>query len=125
MDTLFIDESDAKDTTWHFLGKDVEQDKYVAAARAMLDPQSRKAMIGRVAVLPECRGKGYGVALMTGIEQHTADAVDSFALSARCDKRGFYEKCGYHRVNDEIYLFQGVDVCLMAKSRAITSETST
>ncbi|KAF1327223.1 Acetyltransferase, partial [Globisporangium splendens] len=122
---LEVEESDAEDTTWHFLGKDVEQDKYVAAARAQLDPQSREATIGRVAVLSECRGKGYGVALMTGIEQHLAGVVDSFALSARYDKRGFYEKCGYHRVNDEIYLVQGVDACLMAKHRAITSNSST
>lgn len=110
-----VDEHDTKDTTIHFLGKDVEQDKYVAVARVLLDTGARKAKVGRVAVLAECRGKNYGVALMTGLEQHVVDRVDYYALSAQYDKKGFYERCGYKCINDEIYLEEGVKHCMMTK----------
>uniref|UniRef100_K3X4Z9 N-acetyltransferase domain-containing protein n=1 Tax=Globisporangium ultimum (strain ATCC 200006 / CBS 805.95 / DAOM BR144) TaxID=431595 RepID=K3X4Z9_GLOUD len=110
---LEVEESDAHNTTWHFLGKDVEQNKYVAAARALLDPPSRTAMISRVVLLPEYRGKGYGVALMASIENHIAKVADVFTLSALRDKKGFYERCGYQCVNDEVYLVQGAEQCKM------------
>ncbi|GAB9464399.1 hypothetical protein Gpo141_00001830 [Globisporangium polare] len=110
-----VDEYDAKDTTIHFLGKDVEQDKYVAVARVLMDAGARKAKVGRVAVLAECRGKNYGVALMTAVEQCVVDQVDTFALSAQYDKKGFYERCGYKCTNDEIYLDEGVKHCMMTK----------
>jgi len=115
---LEVDEHDDEPTTVHFIGKDVEQDKHVAVARVLLDEQQRKAKIGRVAVLSECRGRNYGVALMKAVEAAVSDRVDSFALSAQFDKRGFYEKCGYRRLNDEIHLDEGVEHCWMVKSAA-------
>uniref|UniRef100_K3WRJ0 N-acetyltransferase domain-containing protein n=1 Tax=Globisporangium ultimum (strain ATCC 200006 / CBS 805.95 / DAOM BR144) TaxID=431595 RepID=K3WRJ0_GLOUD len=118
-----IDAYDDKDTTLHFLGKDVEQDKYVAVARVLLDPTSRKAKIGRVAVLSECRGKNYGVALMDGLEQDIADLVDLYALSAQYDKKGFYEKCGYSYTTGEVYMEEGVEHCMMTKKTVKRVET--
>ncbi|RLN52417.1 hypothetical protein BBJ29_005051 [Phytophthora kernoviae] len=90
---LEFDNHDDESTTIHFLGKDVEQDKVVAVARVLMDEPNRKAKIGRVAVLPECRGKGYGAALMDGVEGHVRHRVDTIKLSAQFDKKGFYEKC--------------------------------
>uniref|UniRef100_K3W572 N-acetyltransferase domain-containing protein n=1 Tax=Globisporangium ultimum (strain ATCC 200006 / CBS 805.95 / DAOM BR144) TaxID=431595 RepID=K3W572_GLOUD len=112
-----IDEYDEKDTTLHFLGKDTEQDKFVAAARVLMNPSTRTAKIGRVGLLPECRGKNYGVALMHGVEQLVADVADTYVLSAVYHRKGFYEKCGYQCVNDEIYIERTVDHCLMMKKR--------
>lgn len=114
-EVLEFDAHDDEPTTIHFVGKDVEQDKYVAVARVLMDEPNRKAKIGRVAVLPECRGKSYGAALMSGIESHIRDRVDSFRLSAQLDKKGFYEKCGYKRTEEEIHLDEGVEHCWMVK----------
>ncbi|KAJ0396385.1 hypothetical protein P43SY_004142 [Pythium insidiosum] len=110
-----MDEADDAPTTRHFLGKDVEQDKYVATARCLLTPALRKGKIGRVAVLKECRGKGYGVEIMNGMEALLAAECDTFMLSAQYDKRVFYEKCGYTYLNDEVYLEEGVEHCMMVK----------
>jgi predicted GNAT family N-acyltransferase len=115
---LKFDAHDDKPTTIHLLGKDAEKDKYVAVARVLLDDASRTAQIGRVAVLKECRGKSYGAALMTGVERRIQERVDMFKLSARFDKRGFYEKCGYERKSDEIHLDEGVEHCWMYKTVA-------
>jgi len=115
---LEFDAHDDEPTTIHFVGKDVEQDKYVAVARVLLDDASRTAKIGRVAVLKECRGKSYGAALMEGVERHIQDRADTFKLSAQFDKRGFYEKCGYERKSDEIHLDEGVEHCWMYKAVA-------
>ncbi|KAG3095662.1 hypothetical protein PC121_g2679, partial [Phytophthora cactorum] len=113
---LEFDEHDDEPSTVHFLGKDVEQDKYVAVGRVLMDEATRSAKIGRVAVLRECRGKSYGAALMEGMERHIRDRVDSFKLSAQFDKKGFYEKCGYQRTADEIHLDEGVPHCWMVKA---------
>ena len=110
-----VDAYDTRDTTVHFLGKDIEQDKYVAVARVLMDASVRKAKIGRVAVLSECRGKGYGVALMAGIEQSVVDEVDTFALSSQYHRKGFYEKCGYSCINDDIYVERDIKHCMMTK----------
>uniref|UniRef100_K3X9S0 N-acetyltransferase domain-containing protein n=1 Tax=Globisporangium ultimum (strain ATCC 200006 / CBS 805.95 / DAOM BR144) TaxID=431595 RepID=K3X9S0_GLOUD len=110
-----FDEVDDKDTTVHFLGKDVEQDKYVAVARAALDLSARKAKLSRVAVLSECRGKNFGAALMQSVEQSIVDQVDLYVIEALYDKKVFYEKCGYRCINDEIYLQEGVEHCMMTK----------
>ncbi|EGZ05774.1 hypothetical protein PHYSODRAFT_532494 [Phytophthora sojae] len=113
---LEFDKHDDEPSTIHFLGKDVEQDKYVAVGRVLLDEANRSAKIGRVAVLSECRGKSYGAALMQGMEQHVRGRVDSFKLSAQFGKRGFYHKCGYERTPDEIHLDEGVEHCWMVKA---------
>ncbi|RLN89897.1 hypothetical protein BBJ28_00005949 [Nothophytophthora sp. Chile5] len=115
-EALEFDAFDDSPSTLHFLGKDVEHEKFVAVARVLMDEPSRIAKIGRVAVLAECRGKSYGVALMDGVEAYIRDHVDSFKLSAQFDKKGFYEKCGYRRTNDEIHLDEGVEHCWMIKA---------
>ncbi|KAF4318474.1 hypothetical protein G195_007932 [Phytophthora kernoviae 00238/432] len=109
---LEFDNHDDESTTIHFLGKDMEQDKVVAVARVLMDEPNRKAKIGRVAVLPECRGKGYGAALMDSVEGHIRHRVDTIKLSAQFDKKGFYEKCGYKRTEEEIHLDEGQAMAL-------------
>ncbi|KAG2520089.1 hypothetical protein BBO99_00006976 [Phytophthora kernoviae] len=110
------DPHDNKPSTLHFLGKDTETNEYVAVARCLLDEKNRKAKFGRVAVLSECRGKGFGVKLMDAIEDLIRDRVDMFILSAQYDKKVFYEKCGYQCTSDEVYLEEGAKHCWMSKS---------
>ncbi|TMW68388.1 hypothetical protein Poli38472_005856 [Pythium oligandrum] len=114
--SLEVDEHDAAETTWHFIGKDVEHDKYVAAARVLLTVNQRKAQVGRVVVLKECRGKHYGAMLMKAVEDAVADQVDTYVLSSQYERCGFYEKCGYKRLNDEVYLDQDIVHCMMIKT---------
>jgi predicted GNAT family N-acyltransferase len=113
--SIEIDPKDKLPTTRHLLGKDTDQDKYVATARCLLTPDLRKAKVGRVAVLKECRGKSFGVAMMKGIEEVLTHEVDTFMLSSQYDKREFYEKCGYEYLNEEVYLEEGVEHCMMVK----------
>ncbi|KAE8995575.1 hypothetical protein PR003_g20209 [Phytophthora rubi] len=110
------DPNDDKPTTIHFLGRDSETGEYVAVARCLLDESNRKAKFGRVAVLSECRGKNFGVQLMDGIEEHVRNRVDKFVLSSQYGRKGFYLKCGYRCVSDEIYLEEGAKHCWMEKS---------
>lgn len=112
------DPADALPTTFHVVGQDTETGEYVAVARALLDREHKKAKIGRVAVLSECRGKKFGAELMNGLEALLPDWVETFALSSQFDKRGFYEKLGYARINDEVYLDAGTPHCMMTKQRS-------
>ncbi|KAJ8569546.1 hypothetical protein ON010_g5713 [Phytophthora cinnamomi] len=114
--SLQIDQHDDEDSTIHFIGFDTDdQDKVVAVARCMVDDKTRQARIGRVALLPECRGKGFGKVLMDVVENAVDGRVDSFILLAQLSKQGFYEKCGYHRMDDEVFLDEHIKVCWMLK----------
>ncbi|KAJ2784255.1 hypothetical protein H4R18_001243 [Coemansia javaensis] len=63
------------------------------------------AKLGRVVVLPEHQGRGLGRRLVEFAEQHIAAAPEfrectHVKLGSQCDKRGFYEKCGYAAEGD-------------------------
>ncbi|DAZ95618.1 TPA: hypothetical protein N0F65_002247 [Lagenidium giganteum] len=113
-----IDEQDDLPTTVHFIGKDSETNEYVAVARCMVDKATRKGKIGRVAVLSKCRGKGFGFQIMQGIEAIMKGEVDSLSMHSQYDKKGFYEKCGYHCPTDEVFIEEGVEHCFMTKTIA-------
>lgn len=110
-----IDEHDSRETTVHFLGKDAETGEFVAVARCLVDPVARTARIGRVAVLPGSRGKRFGVALLQGVEAHVKPQVQALGLSARYDRRSFYERLGYRCAGDETYVERGERHCWMVK----------
>ncbi|TMW65134.1 hypothetical protein Poli38472_009301 [Pythium oligandrum] len=111
-----LDPRDDLDTTRHFLGKQEENGAYVAVARCLLLPEKRKAKVGRVAVLKEYRGRGYGVALMRAIEDALFDEVDVLELSSINERRGFYEARGYTSVSGVVYIDKGVEHCQMSKT---------
>jgi GNAT superfamily N-acetyltransferase len=90
--------------------------QFTSAACVLVDDTKRKAKISRVSVLQECRGKHYGVALMNAIEDYVRDRVGLFLLGALIEKKGFYEKCGYRCINDEIFVDEGAKQCWMTKS---------
>ncbi|TMW68389.1 hypothetical protein Poli38472_005857 [Pythium oligandrum] len=115
--TKDVDEHDAAETTRHFIGKDTDLDEYVAVARVLPTPEERQVRIGRVAVLPKCRGKGHGLTLMLAVEDAMAHEADAFVLSVIYERKGFYQKCGYERLDDETYLEKGVPHCMMIKKR--------
>ncbi|OWY95280.1 Acetyltransferase [Phytophthora megakarya] len=110
-----FDADDVDPSALHFIGTDVEQNKVVAVARVLVDDVQRKAKLSRVAVLSECRGKRYGIALMNAVEDYVRDPVDLFIVAALIEKKGFYEKCGYRCINDEIFVDEGAKQCWMTK----------
>lgn len=112
---LQVDEHDEDPGTVHFIGRDPVTNECVAVARCMVDSRLRQARIGRVALLPECRGKGFGVQLMEAVEAHVRPHVDSFILLAQVSKQGFYERCGYQRKDDQVQLDEHIPVCWMTK----------
>lgn len=109
---------DANDTTYHFLGKDVERDTFVAVARVVLDPVQRTARIGRVALREECRGKNYGAVLMEAVERAVASEADVLVLAALHSRKSFYERCGFRCVNDDVFEEHGYVSCMMTKTTA-------
>jgi predicted GNAT family N-acyltransferase len=66
----------------------------VAAGRLVLDEGYAK--IGRMAVLREHRGHGYGAAILSALEREAARGGRTLCkLSAQLHARGFYERSGY------------------------------
>jgi predicted GNAT family N-acyltransferase len=81
----------------------------VATGRLVLEDSDGRPHVGRVAVLPEYRGRGFGRAVMAGLHdlarQQGATAV---TLAAQLHAIGFYEKLGYS-VRGEVFLDAGIE----------------
>lgn len=89
-EALEQDESDA--TAVHLLA--VQDGRPVGTARLLVD--GAEAEIGRVALLPECRGGGAGAALMrAALDELRARGVITARLGAQTHAIGFYEKLGF------------------------------
>lgn len=64
--------------------------------------------IGRVAILPSARGKGFGQILMHAIMNHAQQVgIPRLELSAQTQALGFYEQLGFV-VCSEVYLDAGI-----------------
>ncbi len=71
----------------------------VAAGRLLL--ADGYAKIGRMAVLREHRGRGYGAAVLEALEREAAArGVRDVRLSAQLHAAGFYEHAGYRRTGE-------------------------
>lgn len=93
------DEHDA--TATHFL---LTVDGH-ALGTARLLPSGR---IGRVALLPEARGKGLGLRLMRAVMDHAQQlGLQHLELSAQTHALGFYEQLGFAACSD-VYLDAGI-----------------
>ncbi len=69
-------------------------DKPVAVGRTY--EEDGKAIMGRIAVIPEFRSRHLGAAVVTELEKVAkAEGYTVAALSAQCRVQGFYEKLGY------------------------------
>lgn len=95
----------------HFLAR--VAGRPVGAARLLLD--GAVAHVQRVAVLPELRGRGLGVALMAALERRAAErGARTVDLHAQLHARGFYERLGYAAYG-EIFDDAGIDHIAMRK----------
>ena len=73
-------------------------------------------IIGRVAVLPEFRGRNLGAQIMLALEQEARRVGGKrISLSAQCRASGFYQTLGYREIG-EAYLDEFCPHILMEKS---------
>ncbi len=84
-----IEHDDSDETATHFL----ITDQYIALGCGRLTPDGK---IGRMAVLPEHRGKGLGRALLDYIVGYARDhGVRRLYLHSQSQANGFYEDAGF------------------------------
>lgn len=117
--TVFVEEqgfNEEFDTTDHYAKHILiyENDKAVAVGRYFTD-DNISYHIGRVAILKEYRGLGYGKKIMELIEAEIMKTdAKRIELSAQYHAKDFYQKCGYTAVGD-IYLDEHCEHILMIK----------
>ena len=107
-----IDEHDGDPATVasavHVLGR--VQGFPAATGRLLLDrPQSEDAHIGRVAVIEQLRGRGYGRAVMEALQAEARErGIAGITLGAQLHAIPFYERLGYVARGD-IFLDAGIE----------------
>lgn len=78
----------------HFIG--VLPDNTPVAVARLVPSITDVGRIGRMAVLPEHRGKGFGAQMLRHLMSHGADQFSELRLSAQQKAVPFYEKLGFH-----------------------------
>lgn len=93
----FADEYDDVDNTaWHLVA--YEDGKPAAVCRFFRDGEKGVYVLGRLAVLPEYRGKKIGALLIREVEERVgAYGGKTVCLHAQCRACEFYEKQGYQK----------------------------
>lgn len=78
-----------------------ENEKAVATARVVFTEKGYK--IGRIAVLKECRGKGYGAEIVKAVCKKAFDyGAENIFVDAQNYAVPFYEKLGFKVIGSEI-----------------------
>ena len=81
----------------------------VATGRLLLEDDHGNAHIGRVAVLRDHRGRGYGRAVMAALHRLSRERdCAGITLAAQLHAIGFYERFGYV-VRSDVYLDAGIE----------------
>lgn len=71
-------------------------DKAAAVCRFYFDNDRNEYLIGRLAVLPQYRGKGFGADLVVEAEEIIRSrGGKSISLHSQCQAQQFYEKLGF------------------------------
>ena len=107
-----FDEHDTPDTKYIVL----TDDEFPVATCRLYQIDEETAMIGRVVVLPEYRGKGLGKHVMAEAEKWLLEmGYTKAVVESRDVAVGFYERIGYETVDDKI--LHGVTFdCIRMKS---------
>ena len=102
---VFVDEQgfqqEFDDIDAHAFHLLVYDDDTAIAAGRLYTEDGMLYHIGRIAVLPDYRGKHIGQMIVSALEQKAAQCGGtSVSLSAQCRAEGFYKKLGYSKTND-------------------------
>lgn len=99
----------------HMLGRLPDNTPVAVARLTMLKPEI--GLITRVAVLPAYRGKGYGQALLSAIEDRArAEGALRLAVKPHSQAEGFYARLGYLRGDAPPDPVEGYSLVTMEKS---------
>ncbi|ADU24134.1 GNAT family N-acetyltransferase [Ruminococcus albus] len=103
-----FDEHDTPDTDYILL----TDDDFPVATCRFYPLSEDSAMIGRVVVLPEYRGKGLGRIVMDEAEKWLSEkGFSSAVIEARDVCVGFYRKLGYN-ITDDTPVYGGTFTCI-------------
>ena len=112
---LELDDKDHSDNTVH-IGY-FHEDNLIGVAR-LIDMDKDVIHIGRVVIDKEYRGQGIGRELIIGCENIAQQILKRkiiIELSAQIQAENFYKSLGYNRINDKIYLDEGIEHVDMRK----------
>lgn len=117
---VFIDEQrvpedleldEYEDTATHFVAYDEE--RAVGAGRCRL--LNGRCKIERICVLPDCRKKGIGIAIMAAIEQFASEKQwNELKLNSQTHAEKFYKRLGFETTSGE-FLDAGIPHVTMLK----------
>ena len=98
-----FDERDGEGTNYIVLLKD----GYPIATCRFYETKEQTVTIGRVVVLPEYRGKHLGERVVCEAEEWIRElGYQEIEVDSRVVAVEFYEKLGFEKVSDEIYMCQ-------------------
>jgi len=87
-----------------------------AAAGRFVEYDQNTAKLQRIAVMRPYRGKGVGRELVLALEAWAAEeGYKASLLDAQCQAEGFYEKLGYKKVSEDVFLDAGIEHVRMKK----------
>ncbi len=97
-----LDDKD-KDATHYLL---LKNDKPVATMRVFLNGETHEAVFGRIAVLKEYRGLGYGRKMVTQVMKIISRKITPLTIRLGGQKHAvnFYEKMGFKKESEEEFL---------------------
>lgn len=102
-----------KESDVHF----VALDRTEVVGIVVLVPEYKKGVgkLRQMATDEKVRGKGYGIALVRALEEHSVQlGLEKIVLHSRHYAVGFYEKLGY-KVTSEVFQEVGMDHFVMEK----------
>lgn len=91
-------------------------DEYPVATCRFYELSRERVLIGRVVVLPEYRGKSLGRKVIGEAEKWIGElGYREIVIDSRLEAVGFYEKLGYSRADDGVFLSWQFECTRMSK----------
>lgn len=98
-------------------------DEYPVATCRFYELSDDSVLIGRVVVLPEYRGKHLGSRVITEAENWIRElGYSEIVIDSRLVAVGFYEKLGYTRADDGVFLSWQFE-CTRMRKRILSNDT--
>ena len=92
-------------------------DGYPVATCRFYEEDAETVIIGRVVVLPDYRGRGLGVLVVSEAEKWALDlGFRQIIVDSRLEAVGFYEKLGYAHTDDSVIKSGNFDCIRMNKT---------
>lgn len=107
------EKDDLEDDSCHLMA--IEDDRCIGVGRVHFN-HSSEGQIRYMAVAPDCRGRGVGLAIMEALEIYLLrNATATVVLNARKEAVGFYQKHGYDIIGEGHVLFGCIEHMKMRK----------